>query len=78
MERWIVAISITDLKVETDLIAAALYYEEYGCFRQKYDGLKSHKVLQDVPFLYLITMLLLIRMWKYLDCKIDLINLIPN
>jgi methylamine--corrinoid protein Co-methyltransferase len=25
---------LPDLKVETDLIAAALYYEEYGCFRQ--------------------------------------------
>jgi hypothetical protein len=25
---------LPDLKVETDLIAAALFYEEYGCFRQ--------------------------------------------
>jgi hypothetical protein len=25
---------LPDLKVETDLIAASLYYEEYGCFRQ--------------------------------------------
>jgi hypothetical protein len=25
---------LPDVKVETDLIAAALYYEEYGCFRQ--------------------------------------------
>ncbi len=25
---------LPDLKVETDLLAAALYYEEYGCFRQ--------------------------------------------
>jgi hypothetical protein len=25
---------LPDLKVETDLVAAALYYEEYGCFRQ--------------------------------------------